>query len=446
VQRRDMQGHLHPEPCVFPTALAAYALGFVPGAGAVAERAIRFLVDQRSPRGVWHHWRRDHSHFTTLPPSMQGTSLCCWPRLRHCDRPMALLPMHRDARCVCMIRRRAVDERKATQSGGGLPSVAPPATAAMPLTPGRSLLHRLDVISKEGLALARRVVPTPLKRIARTILIRGRARGSAPPVSLTPIRDARRRPTGHTTEEVRTYYEEVTPAYLAGFGEIFQGSRPESNEALIDYIVDAAAIEDGMRVLDAGCGVAGPAIAIAKRRAVTIDGLTIAAAQVSEAERRIVAQGLADRVIVQQGDFHALDCHFAAASFDRVVFLESLCHAESYATALASAHRVLKPGGALYIKDYYAVDTRAHPERAEGRMQDLANLNRTYRLQMPDLASVVDVLTGTGFIIKYMRMPNYEPSSRHWSAYELISSQPWAPASGETGEVIQAVEFFCWKR
>lgn len=300
--------------------------------------------------------------------------------------------------------------------------------------------QRLDLIFKVGRDLARQVIPAPLKRVVRTILTRAQARGSA-----SPIRDARRRTTGLTTEQVRAYYEQMTPAYLAGFGEIFQGSRPESSEALIDYIVDAAAIEDGMRVLDAGCGVAGPAIAIARRRAVTIEGLTIAAAQVGEAERRIAEQGLADRITVRQGDFHALGDHFAAASFDRVIFLESLCHAESYATVLSSAYRMLRPEGALYIKDYYAMDIRARPDRAEGRIQDLANLNRSFRLQMPDLASVVDVLTATGFVIKYMRMPTYEPNCRHWEAYELISGQPWGPASGETAEIFQPVEFFCWK-
>src|SRR5258708_1569513 len=73
-ERRDLDGYLHPDPCIFPTALAAYALGFVPGAAPVLERAIRFLVDQRSPSGVWHHWRRDHPEFTKLPPDIDDTS------------------------------------------------------------------------------------------------------------------------------------------------------------------------------------------------------------------------------------------------------------------------------------------------------------------------------------------------------------------------------------
>ena len=81
--RRDMVGELHPDPCVFPTALAAYALGFVPGAELLLERAIHFLVEQRSPSGVWHHWRNDHAHFTMLPPDVDDTSCVSLVLNRH---------------------------------------------------------------------------------------------------------------------------------------------------------------------------------------------------------------------------------------------------------------------------------------------------------------------------------------------------------------------------
>lgn len=81
--RRDMLGQLHPDSCIFATALAAYALGFVPGGAPLLERAIRFLVDQRSPQGVWHYWRRGHSQFTTLPPDVDDTSCASLVLNRH---------------------------------------------------------------------------------------------------------------------------------------------------------------------------------------------------------------------------------------------------------------------------------------------------------------------------------------------------------------------------
>jgi ubiquinone/menaquinone biosynthesis C-methylase UbiE len=50
------------------------------------------------------------------------------------------------------------------------------------------------------------------------------------------------------------------------------------------------------------------------------------------------------------GDMHRLP--FADADFDGVMFLYSLCHADDLAQVLAEAHRVTRPGGALFIYDY----------------------------------------------------------------------------------------------
>jgi hypothetical protein len=59
---------------------------------------------------------------------------------------------------------------------------------------------------------------------------------------------------------------------------------------------------------------------------------------------------------------------------------------------------------------------------------------------------MVDLLSGLGFVIRYMRMPDYVPSYSHWAPYEELAGAAWNPASAEPGDIIQAVEFFCWKR
>ena len=77
-----MAGKVGADPAVFPTALAAHALTFVPGAAALAERAIRFLLDQRDPNGVWRHWTRSNRDFAMLPPDLDDTS-CASAVLSH---------------------------------------------------------------------------------------------------------------------------------------------------------------------------------------------------------------------------------------------------------------------------------------------------------------------------------------------------------------------------
>jgi len=301
-----------------------------------------------------------------------------------------------------------------------------------------TLLQRIKAPVRRSLA---RAVPDRAKPLLRRLAGR-----SPSPSRPDPVRDARRGDASHDTAQVRAYYEEMTPAYLAGFGEIFQGSRPESTDALIDHIIAAAAIEDGMRILDAGCGIGGPAMAIAARRNVRIEGLTLAQAQVDCGNKLIGERALGDRVTLRQGDFHDLARQYKPASFDRILFLESICHAESYADVLRGARDLLKPGGALYIKDFHCVDNRSRPAMSEGQARDLARLHEVYRLQMPDLASMVDVLSGLGLMIGYMRMPDYEPTYTHWAAYEREAGRGWHPQSAEPGDIIQAVEFLCWKR
>lgn len=259
------------------------------------------------------------------------------------------------------------------------------------------------------------------------------------------MRDARGGHTPHTTQGVRSYYEAMTPAYLEGFGPVFQGSRPDSTEELLDYLADALDLEPGMRVLDAGCGVGGPAIGIAQRRDVRIDGMTLAQVQADLAQIRIAEAGLTNRVRVTQGDFATISELYPEPVFDRVMFLESLCHAEDYRIVLAGAYRALKQGGALYIKDFYAVDHRSRPAVQQAQAGDLAKLNALYHMQVLDLASLVDVVGELGFLIKFVRMPEFESTYRHWAKYEHVAQRSWNPTSGQPGEVIQGIELFCWK-
>lgn len=245
--------------------------------------------------------------------------------------------------------------------------------------------------------------------------------------------------------EVRSYYEANTEAYVAGFGEVFQGSRPESTDELLRCIGDALSLEAGMRMLDAGCGIAGPATSLAQEYGVSVEALTISPTQAELARHRVDERRLADRVRVTQGDFHDLDSLYSAATFDRVVFLESLCHASDYRRVLRGARNVLASGGALYIKDFYVVDQSRDAARAEAQRPDLERLNALYHLELPRLGDLLNLICELGFLVRFARMPEFAPVYSQWAAFEQITGRHWAPQSGEPGEVIQGIEIFAWK-
>jgi SAM-dependent methyltransferase len=199
-----------------------------------------------------------------------------------------------------------------------------------------------------------------------------------------------------------------------------------------------------MKILDAGCGVCGPAAWFAEHRAVTIEALTISPVQVREAQVRVGARGLADRITVREGDFHRLTEIYPAESFDRVLFLETICHAHDYRLVLEQAERVLKPGGCLYVKDFYCQDFRSKPELLEARMLDLKRLNSVYRLALPDIASTVDLVLELGFRLSYVREPRYDAAFGPWIKYEQTAGTAWGPKLSHL-DLISAMEIFCRK-
>ena len=179
-----------------------------------------------------------------------------------------------------------------------------------------------------------------------------------------------------SSERVARYYDAWNERYMAAFGDTFQSQRTTDLGELFAHIADQAELAPGMRVLDAGCGIGGPALWLARHRGVSVAALNISGVQVAEARARVAAAGMESRVVVTQGDFHRLEELYPPESFDAVLYLESLVHSDHPQVALASALRVLKPGGVLYAKDLFQRD-RIPDRRERPRVRRVvANVNR----------------------------------------------------------------------
>lgn len=164
------------------------------------------------------------------------------------------------------------------------------------------------------------------------------------------------------------FYDRWTELFLRGFGPVLQagmvrtGDPPrEDPEASILALAERAGVRDGDRVLDAGCGVAGPAAIIASRHhRVVIDAVTNSARQATVARRRVSEAGLGSRVRVHVTDYQALP--FPSGCFDRVLFFESTGYATDLGATYREALRVLEKSGTLYVKDVFC---RAGPLDAD---------------------------------------------------------------------------------
>jgi cyclopropane fatty-acyl-phospholipid synthase-like methyltransferase len=167
-------------------------------------------------------------------------------------------------------------------------------------------------------------------------------------------------------------------------------------EDLHAYLLARAGIEDGMRVLDAGCGVGGPSVYFARHRDVRIEALTISPVQADLARRRARDAGVDDRVRVTCGDYHELAQHFPPESFDVAVYLESFCHSHDPRLAIRSLAPVLKTGGVIYIKDYFL---KTYPDLGAQRRTDAATRfsHDNFKTNFADSAYVKVCLEEAGF-------------------------------------------------
>ncbi|MBM3662408.1 MAG: class I SAM-dependent methyltransferase [Actinobacteria bacterium] len=199
--------------------------------------------------------------------------------------------------------------------------------------------------------------------------------------------------------EVAQYYDEWTERYEAVFGDVFQHLKAVDREELFDHMAQVAEVSAATRVLDAGCGVCGPAIEFAARSHASIDAVTVSPGQADRAREHVAERGYSERIRVHVGDFHHLDESFGS-DFDLVYFLESLVHAAEPADVIESAHAVLRPGGVLYIKDFYRGQSPDDPAYQRVIDECVAATNEICRLTIRNSADVLGWIEAAGFDIE----------------------------------------------
>jgi len=206
-------------------------------------------------------------------------------------------------------------------------------------------------------------------------------------------------------QRVGEFYNQTTDKFLEVYGEIIQAFRTKDVKEYLNYTKDSMQIRSGMKILDAGCGVCGPACFFAEEIPdLSIEAITVSAVQVEKSKTKIIERNLNDRINVQMADYHKLNLKFEMNSFDRVYFLESFGHSDDKEKAISSAWNVLKPGGKIYIKDLFLRISDSEWEQL--KINEIAEqINNAYEYQISDLNEILTFLRKKGFILQFVKVP-----------------------------------------
>ncbi|MDD2636475.1 MAG: class I SAM-dependent methyltransferase [Bacteroidales bacterium] len=195
-------------------------------------------------------------------------------------------------------------------------------------------------------------------------------------------------------EEIKKHYHDYTSTYLEVVDSAIQSHRSANEELMLDYYFNVMGVKSGMKLLDAGCGVCGPAIYFAKEADIIIDAINISDTQIEIAKHKIEEFGLENKINVICGDYHFLENYYSENDFDIIYFLEAYGHGLNHKKLLESSVSLLKKGGLLYIKDYFQKD-----------LKDMKRVNKVAKLMNKNFAYNLPCLYDT---IGHLRRLNFE--------------------------------------
>ncbi len=104
-------------------------------------------------------------------------------------------------------------------------------------------------------------------------------------------------------------------------------------------------------VLDAGCGIGGSSVWLAKNIGCNVTGISLSNKQVNTANQRATKNEVENLATFYQKDF--TQTGFTNESFSVVWAIESVCHAQDKSQFINEAFRLLNKSGRLVLADFF---------------------------------------------------------------------------------------------
>lgn len=234
--------------------------------------------------------------------------------------------------------------------------------------------------------------------------------------------------THSKVNDIEVYYNEWTEKYMEGFGEIFQAKQGDDLDVFFQYYIDSMGIKPGMKILDAGCGIGGPAIHLAQKMDVSIEGITVSEVQVNIGQQKILNSELKGNVVIRKLDFHHLTNHFSSNSFDLIYFMESLSHSNCPQKVIEGVHSILKDEGVLYVKDLFR--KTAYYTAEEAKIDKwIKHNNENFKLNIITKEDLLLLLRKQGFQLQFCKVMETDTNQNLGNAWVVKNNLMGSPTS-----------------
>ena len=185
------------------------------------------------------------------------------------------------------------------------------------------------------------------------------------------------------TQTVKEYYDLCSEFMVSMWEESLHfaplSPRESIQESQIRHqrlMIAKLELQEGMTVVDIGCGVGGPMRRVVREAGVRVVGVNNCENQLEKAKSLNVKAGLDHMVNYLACSFMDMSA-VANNTFDRGYAIESTCHAPEKAAAFAEICRVLKPGALLWgqemcLTDKFDPDNNRHQTIKQELMHGIA--------------------------------------------------------------------------
>lgn len=197
-----------------------------------------------------------------------------------------------------------------------------------------------------------------------------------------------------TNRDVEDYYDQTEVHYrrfwkldqvMGLHYGVWEKNTRHFSQAILNtnrHLMELGGIGKDDHVLDAGCGVGGSSIYLAKNTGCKATGITLSKKQTKTAADFAIREGVGERTDFKQQDFS--DTNFPDKTFTAAWAMESMCHADPKEGFFKEMARVLQSGGRLCISDFFK--TSSYPIE-----QDKDMLMMFHGWAVPDILSLDEI-------------------------------------------------------